>query len=96
MGDTTSAQHLQVARHGIELRLRAKHLQRAAGALLVLDAGVSTQLLQASAAVFRHPHHAFLVDCVTRWCAVGQHAGQPAQLEQRAVGAQGQRRMFLK
>ena len=48
---TAGAQHLQVTRHGIELRLRAKHLKRAAGALLVLDAGVSTQLLQAGAAV---------------------------------------------
>ncbi|MCY1520322.1 hypothetical protein D9M68_550970 [compost metagenome] len=95
IGHAAFLEHGDVALHRVELRLRAKELQRAAGAVLVLQAGVGAQLLQAAAAVFGHAHHAFLVDRIALGRAVAQHGGHPAQLEQRAVGADRQRRVLL-
>ena len=95
VGHAALLQHGDVALHGVELRLRAEQLQRAAGALLVCDAGVSAQLAQAVAAVFGHAHHALLVDRIAVGRAVPQHGRHPAQLEQAAVGADGQRRVLL-
>ena len=59
-------QHGDVFRGAVELLLRAEHLQRAAGAAFVLDAGVGAQRLQAVAAVFGEAHHAALVDRIAR------------------------------
>jgi hypothetical protein len=62
----------------VELLLRAEQLQRALHALVVLDAGVGAQRLQAIAAVFGQPHHAALVDLVAGLRAVAQHRRSPS------------------
>jgi len=90
------AQHRDVFVRGIELGLGAKQLQGAALALLITQTRVGPQLPQHIAAVVGQAHHAFFVDGVVGPIALGQHAHQPAQLEQAAVRAQAQRRMFLK
>ena len=95
VGHAAFLEHRDVALHRVELRLRAEQLQGAAGAVLVLQASLGAQRLQAAAAVLGHPHHAFLVDRIALGRAVAQHLRHPAQLEQRAVGADRQRRMLL-
>ena len=95
VGHAALFEHGDVALHAVELRLRAKELQRALGAVLVADAGVGAQRAQAVAAVFGHAHHAFLVDRVALGRAVLQHRRHPAQLEQRSVGPDRERRMLL-
>ena len=55
-------QHLDVVADAVELLLRAEQLQRALRALVVGDAGLGAQRLQAVAAVFGDRHHAALVD----------------------------------
>ncbi len=76
-------------RRAVELLLRAEHLQRAAGAAFVVDAGFGAQRLQTIAAVFGEADHASLVDRVARRRAVLQHLPHPLQLELRAVEANG-------
>ncbi|CFM34232.1 Uncharacterised protein [Bordetella pertussis] len=88
-------EHGDVAPRGFHLRGGAEQLQRALGALLVLDAGIGAQGAQAVAAVFGQAQHAFLVDAVAAGRAIGQHRRQPAPLVETAVGADGQRRMLL-
>ena len=95
VGHAALFQHRDVARGGIELGLGAEELQRAAAALLVGDAGVGAQRAQAVAGVLGDAHHAFLVHRVARARAVGEHLRHPAQLEQAAVGADGERGVAL-
>ena len=90
------AQHRNVLLRGIELGLCAKQLQSAALAIFIAQARVGPQLAQHIAAVVGQAHHAFFVGGVVGPIALGQHAHQPAQLEQAAVRAQAQRGMFLK
>ena len=75
----------------VELRLGAKELQRALRALVVADAGLRAQLLQAVAAVFGQTHHAALVHFVARGRAVAQHRDAPAHQVEVDVGADHQR-----
>ncbi len=96
VGHAAFFEHGHVALHRIELRLAAKHLQRAAGALLVGDAGFGAQRLQAGAAVLGQTHHALFIHRIAFSAAVAQHLRHPAQLPQRAVWANRQRRMALK
>nr|GEU28214.1 hypothetical protein [Tanacetum cinerariifolium] len=79
----------------IELFLGTEELGRALLAAFVGDAGGGAQDLEAVAAVLGQAHHAFLVDGVALGCAVLQHLPHPLQLEQRAVGRDGQRRVAL-
>ena len=88
-------QHGDVLRGAVELLLRAEHLQRAAGAAFVIDAGVRAQRLQAVAAVFGEAHHAALVDRIALLRAVLQHLPHPLQLERGAVEADRERRVLL-
>ena len=89
-------QDIDVARHGIELRLCAKYLKGSACAVFISNAGIGAQLAQAITAVFRQTHHAFFVDAVTRCGAVAQHLHHPLRLVESAVGTDGQGGVLLK
>ena len=70
----------------IELLLRAEQLQRTQRALVVGDAGVGAQLLQAIAAVLGQPHHARLVAVITRGRAVAQHRDAQRHIARSSIG----------
>ena len=71
-------QHARVVAGRVELRLLAKELQRAAGALVVGDAGRAPQITQAVAAVLGQREHPALVALERLLGAVRQHVGEPA------------------
>ena len=88
-------QHGDILLHRIDLLLGAEHLQRAELATFVVNTGVFPQRLDTITAIFGQPHHARLVDRIARRGAVDQHLLHPLELGQRAVRADGQRRMLL-
>ena len=65
--------HFHVFGYAIQLRLGAKQLQRALGAVVVANAGLGAQLFQAIAAVLGNRHHAALVDGISLLGAICQH-----------------------
>ena len=93
--------HAELAQHGdiacgrVQLRLAAKQLQRSEAALLVRQPGLLAKASQHVAAVLGQAHHALLVQRVVRARALREHARHPAQLAQRTVGTDAQRRMAL-
>ena len=70
-------EHRDVACGAVELLLLAKQLQRAAAALVILDAGLGPQRPQAVAAVFGDRNHPALVDGVALCRAVAQQLQPP-------------------
>jgi len=78
VGYAELAQDPDVLRHAVDLLLRAKQLQRAEAALVVGDARLPAERLQAIAAVLGERHHAALVAPVARLGAVDEHRDDKA------------------
>ncbi|MHC2508597.1 hypothetical protein ACVII1_003835 [Bradyrhizobium elkanii] len=84
-------QHRDVVAGVIELGLLAKQLQRAARTLVIADADLAAQRLQAVTAVFRDRDHPALVHRVARRRAVAQHLQEPEPHHGIELGADHQR-----
>ncbi|MNT11180.1 hypothetical protein D3C72_1460480 [compost metagenome] len=95
IGHARFLEHGDVARGGFELRVRAKHLERALLAAFVSNTGLGPQRADAIAAVLGQSHHAFLVHGIACRRAIAQHLPHPLELEQRAIRPDAQRGVFL-